>query len=241
MRGILFKPDMIKAIVEGRKTQTRRLDGLKEINLEPDKWWCKGQDKFQDWLNKTAFIFGQINTTGERIIKSRYQVGEVVYIKEAYKVIDFDLRDIDKDFQRTRVEYKLDGETAWVMKPKDKLITIPDKWHSPLFMPAWAARYFIKITDVKAQRLQEISFNDCLAEGIVHAKEWQTVDYKAPEPLHPNDLSNEEADKEIERGWIEYAKQSYAKLWDSINPKYPFVSNPWLWRYKFKKVKRPCV
>ena len=84
--------------------------------------------------------------------------------------------------------------------------------------------------------MQSISFKDCLAEGIVHSPEWQELGniYKPPESLHPDDLSNEEADKEIGRGWEAYAVQAYAKLWDSTHPTHKWETNPFVFTYSFK-------
>ncbi len=210
MKGILFKPNMIKAIVEERKTVTRRLDSLKEINKEPDRW------VYQDAPYR-LHRFDGIPDGFRVIVKPHYQVGEVVYIKEAYRCIDFDLRDIDEPLRRIKVEYK-NGETLWRMKPKEKPITIPDKWHSPMMMPEWAARYFIKITDVRAERLQEITYEDCGAEGIYSE-------------FHCGDLDGRSLTH------ADLIKQ-YCHLWDSINPKYPWSSNCWVFRYQFERVEK---
>ena len=92
----------------------------------------------------------------------------------------------------------------------------------------------VTVTSVRCERLQSITYDDCLMEGILWSNEWETVDYKPPELLHPEDLSNEEADREIERGWIEYTRQAYAKLWDSLYPENKWDSNPWVWVIEFK-------
>ena len=78
MKGILLKPDMHQAIRDDRKTVTRRRDGLKEINLEPDNW------QFIERVFSTGgFLFK--HTSGRcRIINPRYHAGEIVYIKEAW-------------------------------------------------------------------------------------------------------------------------------------------------------------
>ncbi len=203
MKGTLFKPDMIKAVMEGRKTQTRRLAGLKKINQKPDAWelWAENipDNKGRIWFNTKAEIASVIVA-----IKPRFQVGEVVYIKEAYRVLDIDLRTLDSPMEIVKVEYKLDCAGVWLPKPKEKPIVIPDKWRSPLFMPAWAARTHIKILSVKPERLQEITWQDCVREGI-HA------------PDHE----------------FELLIGNFQTLWDSINPKYLWASNPWIWRYEF--------
>jgi hypothetical protein len=152
VKGILFKPWKAKAIGESdtdRLWQTRRVMKLKlgipSLTISDEQF------------KKNLQIMD---------VKGHYQVGEVVYIKEAYRVLDIDLRDIEKPLQRVKVEYKLDGETRWVMKPKDKPITIPDKWHSPMMMPEWVARTFIQIAGVRAERLRlPLSPEDLALEG----------------------------------------------------------------------------
>ncbi len=168
-KGILFKPDVLKAklkvLGQYGEAVTRRLGGLKEINKEPDAWELFGSEhSISD--GGLYFVFGFHTKTRMKEVKPRYQVGEVVYIKETYKSIDFDLRTLHDALHRVKVEYK-DGATVWVMKPAKKLILIPDKWHSTMMMPAWAARYFLKITDVEAERLivAELSLHEIELEG----------------------------------------------------------------------------
>jgi hypothetical protein len=199
MNGILFKPDMIKAIVGGTKTQTRRLGGLKEINEKPNshsfvRFNIEGEAVF-------SYDVGD-GTSGLKGIKPRYHVGEVIYIKEAWT----DLWRCNRD--TGDIAYKLG------LSPDVQV----DRWYSPLFMPAWAARYFILITNVKAQRLQEISWEDCLAEGVI----------KDGDTFYPS--QEKKVGYSVPQG-------AYIHIWDSIN--YPKQFNPWLFAYTFKLVEMP--
>ena len=87
------------------------------------------------------------------------------------------------------------------------------KWRSPLFMPEWAARYFIKILDIQAGRLQEITENDAIKEGVI-LKAAIVTGTLVGEPTY---------------------RDSYALLWDSINPKQKWNTDPFVFRYEFKK------
>ena len=197
MKGILFTADNHKAIREGRKTVTRRV-----IKPQPP-------DDAR-LINACGIYSFEIDGEFEPLPKPRYQVGEVVYIKEAwagnrgqgwiYKS-DYDLLPWSED---------------------DKQRRTPIKWRSPLFMPAWAARDFLQITDVRAERLQEISYFDIKKEG------WQPEMGLAPRSggeiiieggLRPQD-------------W-------YENLWDSINGEGDYALNKWAWRYEFKRVAKP--
>ena len=190
MKGILFKPWKIKAIADSSpdfEWQTRRLDGLQEINAVPNKWgneWrfnCVGGD----W-------YASEKHGHQCSIKPRFQVGEVVYIKEAWSPCIVPM-------SAEAIHFKMGG---WKHNQDD--------WHSPRFLKAANARYFIKIKDVRPERLQSITEADIGKEGCGHI----------------------EASVGLRIQW-------YKELWDSINPKYPWSSNPWVWRIEFEKVEKP--
>ncbi|GAH06107.1 unnamed protein product, partial [marine sediment metagenome] len=87
------------------------------------------------------------------------------------------------------------------------------KWRSPMMMPEWAARYFITITDVRAERLKEITKDGAKAEGAMYL---QSYGY---EPIDGF------------RGWFRI-------VWNSINKDYPWESNPWDFAYTFRLKER---
>jgi len=204
MQGILMKADMLRATVEGRKTNTRRAEAsLREINKEPNIWACT------ETLGREFCFYNPLTLRNIRI-KPRYHVGETVYIKEAWQV--------DKKWDNTKPSDIPHGESVYYPfggDPEDK-IPAPywlGKLRSPLFMPAWAARHFILIEAVRAERLQQIGQTDISLEGIKMRR------------LQPN---------EDYYHHLTVNRDSFAHLWDSINPKYPFVTNPWVWRYQFR-------
>jgi len=244
MKGIIFNPDMIGAIVEGRKTQTRRLikPQPKQINNDFDGTWeWKEMGHYYDDLT----LFTMLKNS------SRYHAGETVYIKEAYALRPH------SDGGYWEAQYKSNGEIRDCNCAVDAIREIAykwdDKWRSPLFMPEWAARYFLKILAVRAERLQEITYGDCIAEGIEEILEY------------PDDVTNkalrrigaEEVTEPYHMGWRNYQYRhdkrykwynpnlepewfagrpdlSFKSLWDSINPKYLWVSNPWVFPYDFE-------
>jgi len=160
MKGILFKDWKIKAIAEDdREWQTRRLGGLKEINKEPDEWvYLKGSSP------KGKFHFYNETRNCRMTIKPRYQIGEVVYIKEAwcpliapvYNLLDPTIPTV----------YKQEMDAGGATLPKEF------KWHSPMRMPEWAARLFGKITAIKIGRLKEITWEEAEQEGFKR-QEWE--------------------------------------------------------------------
>ncbi len=208
MKGILFRQEMIKAIREGRKTQTRRL-------IRPQPFIRAGVMR---WVNTKVDI--NIDDNADLAIPyARYQVGEVVYIKEA----------ICKEcYEKDNIEdacYKTDEDT---LEPSEEIDCDSAKWRSPMMMPAWAARYFIQITGVKPQRLQEITEEDAIREGC------QLI----ARTIQPFELKPKPHFTAPERPFT--YRDHFIGLWDSINEKkYPWSSNNWVWVYAFKKVDRP--
>lgn len=222
MNGILFKPDMRQAIVEGRKTQTRRLYGLKEINKEPDAWRIYQSADGKYW------VAHRDRDKHQEYIKPRYQVGDIVYIKEAHYaygcwVTENVLRSGKPawDFIRDKGMKVQFSNQKW--GHAFTVLSSNEGWYkrSPLFLPAEDARYFIKITAVRYERLQSITPEDCLAEGIIvphqSAYESQSTDYRSPPEL----------------------LKRYHVLWDTINPDYPWQSNPFVVAYSFVKTEKP--
>ena len=155
MKGIMFRPAMNLAIRENRKPETRRIElCLAEINKEPDAFLFRG-------MNKGVAQFSHNGGNIYWSVKPRYQVGETVYVKEAWAYGA-------KDQHPTGVIYRLDGTqlpTA-LQRGTYSVRSAWGKWASSLFMPQEAARTFIKILDVKPQRLKTMTPADAVAEGF---------------------------------------------------------------------------
>ncbi len=227
MKGILFTPENIKAIREYRKTQTRRLMTPQPMRLDENnkEFWTEhpGLEIMKGWVwdkNKHSHYYAWDNYGGKFSCieySARYQVGEVVYIKEAWGIRDCGFRvPLDKEtwaegFPVNRIMYGLESPTKlnWFNK------------RSPLFMPAWAARSFIQITDVRAERLQEITEEDAMSEGV----DQQMATYLG--------LSMEN----YTRDGGQFYRHIYSRLWDSINKKHPWSNNDWIFAYSFTEVK----
>lgn len=158
MSGIMFKSYLIPKIIDGTKTHTRRLQGLKEINQEPDKWRLMG-------FNGTEYIFGSTQKPLSLAVKARYKLGETMYIREAWAT--------DKIFDTMSSNYiealGVASVPLWYKIADDQLdnpLTKQGRWRFPRFMPQWAARTFIKILSVEAKRLQDMDEADARAEGF---------------------------------------------------------------------------
>lgn len=197
-RPIIFTAESVRAILDGRKTQTRRVVKHNEtmsanmMEGEEDAWCPHGGAGDRLWIRETW----------------RPAYDESLYCC---------------------VEYRADGAR---LKPNSALITedqghrfaddCPDdprlhmKWRSPRFMPRWASRITLEITDVRVERVQEISTSDCYAEGIAAP---------AGAMLGSDVVARDNA------------RTAYRLLWDSINTKRPgcaWADNPWVWALTFR-------
>ncbi len=142
MKGILFTPPMIKAIVDGKKCQTRRL-------MKPQPFMHNGVFR---WQPRKGVDINLTDHPDLAIPFARYHVGETVYIKESWWSESGD------------IYYKSDWGNGLPVNMFYAGMK-EGKWRSPLFMPAWAARSFCQITNVYPEKLQAITEADAIAEG----------------------------------------------------------------------------
>lgn len=238
MKGILFKEPLFNAVIEGRKTQTRRI-----MNPQPDARGLRTANVlFEDWHGNEA--------------KPRYKMGEIVYMKEPY--ID------DLSMEKTYYKFeKSDFEEVQLQVARMYGVGTPTNiWKNKLFMPADVARYFIKVTSVRAERIADISEEDAIAEGIEKISNEAWKDY-FPQQIDYDLGFKKSSIKENDYG-CGSAYLSLKSLWDSINAKFqrdkdgnmvafPFdgesfsqfdgrrmkktIANPWVWVYEFEFLK----
>ena len=144
LKPILFNTRMVRAILDGRKTQTRRAVHHKDLMMlrAPVR-------KSHEELSDREFLFEY----GSPI----YRVGDVMYVRETWGGI------------RIGCE-KLGFETIYWYKADDKEENSDDKWRPSIHMPKEAARIFLRVTDVHIERLQEITGYGVLSEGVDNGK-----------------------------------------------------------------------
>lgn len=209
---------LTQAVLDGTKTMTRRklsmtldkkIDG-KLIRVYPSRvFFDNGKWNF-DFEGRTYFL--------PKENYPRYQVGEVVAIAQPYKELVHDsaeLNDILTDNDgRPCEEYKAG-------------------WNNKMFTRADLMPHHIKITDVRMERLQEISDDDIMREGV----------QKASLGYYINGLKvkdwEKEAHRETENGCMKLfptPREAYAAIIDKINGKGTWLRNPWVVVYEFEKV-----
>ncbi len=202
MKGICFIEPLFYKIVDGSKTQTRRIISEKLgtycSKCHKNYLVCECYFENDNHANKCT------KTITIENVKPRYKVGEVVYLKEPYYGIN---------------------KVFWYKYDKDRETAIANYlWKNKLFMPEMAARHFIKITEVRAERLQDISEVDCLKEGIWEAN---NIGLDGISYWYPSCVNSQ----------YKTPQDAYAALIDRINGKGTWESNPFVWVYDFELIK----
>lgn len=218
-KPILFSSSMVRAILREierpgtGKTQTRRV-----IEPTTDKEIRSG-DILVSWP-ADAFV-----RKGERF-RPRYRVGDRLYVREAWRVsAEFDHvspRDLDP---KTRVRFEADADMPSRLIDIDAMT---GRFRQGMHMPRWASRITLTVTNVRVQRLQEISEADAVAEGVelVEPEAGPIAGYRFYSKLpQPN------------ARWSS-ARDSYRDLWDILNAERGFGwdANPWVAAYSFRPI-----
>lgn len=152
-KPILFSAPMVRAILEGRKTMTRRV-----LKPQPEE-----RAKFLGWLNigkPFARPIAGFSKTAVRHIKVRYAVGDQLWVREAWRAESSDMDHIPpiRIPTASQILYEANGSFG-----KDATV---GKLRPSIHMPRWASRILLKVTAVKIERLQDISEEDAKAEGV---------------------------------------------------------------------------
>jgi len=226
--GILMTPENIAASAEGRKTQTRRTRGLDIINKPPQSMnnWQLVSVLQRDGETVARFITPDGN--GDISLVCPYGgVGDFLYIKEAWSVCSFS--EYFAASSQLLIAYKLGGQEwrtvnweTWQKYASSKYYS----WQSPMFMPKLFARHWNEIISVRAERLQDMSYNDVKAEGI---------DMSLPDGFMKDEHWQLPENKDLPFGYMRFKY-----LWDSINKAsgHPWEKNEWVWPIGYKAVSK---
>lgn len=232
-RAIIFSAESVRAIMDRRKTQTRRV-----VKSQPQAYFTDFH-----WTDDGYVIWSSENIRGFSVAKPRYRVGDRLYIKETWAALWPD--EEPRPIEECNIEYKADTNEpypgGW---PAEEARGNPDapKWRSPIHMPRWASRINLTVCSVGVERLQDISDKDAIAEGFDLDYWYDFRDAKAwPCPVC--------------HGWGVYPRVSYSMqlseesctncdaptkmfrlFWDALNAKrgHGWDKNDWVWIYYFE-------
>jgi len=207
-RPILFSGPMIPPILDGSKTQTRRLRGLNQINENPGDWRLQGQNIHGEWL-----FYGKGDEDAVAI-RCPYGVpGDRLWVREGFAL--------------------LNEAAGFVIGNCEYRATAPDDffgiWRPSIHLPRKFSRILLEVTGVKVERVQDISWKDAAAEGVTA---WGGRDC----PGCVGGMCSHPDEKPCSTFMVGY-KVEFNRLWDTINSKqFPLSANPWVWAVAFRRL-----
>ena len=189
IKPILFNTEMVRAILDGRKTCTRRL--VRFLPGENPQW--------TGYIRDGLMLYNGRNEPC--ITKAPYQPGDILYVRETW----CDDRQFTHDSTPGRYFYKASESGNF-------------KWKPSIHMPKEAARIFLKVTDVRVERLHEITIDDIRNEGL--------------------------SSMAVHAGDMEIAMEEWKNLWNSTVKKsdinrYGWDASPWVWVIEFERCEKP--
>lgn len=210
--GILFSSAMVRAILAGQKTQTRRAvkfpDGAEYDGHRPD-----GSEVRCSRPNES---------TGERVIKAPHgPVGRRLYVKETWATsIACDKRKAkDLKHEGWPIWYRADNKVRFLgADTGGPAFMTRGKWRPSIFMPPWASRITLDVTRVRVERVGDLSEEDARAEGV-----------EPNADLPPGYIDGLGVDITTSRG-------AFAHLWEKINGRGSWAANPYVWVYDLRRV-----
>ena len=213
-RPILFSTDMIRAILDVRKTQTRRI-----VKVQPTKEYFK---IFRD-KETLKYFFGHyenhlLQEKDNVKFKNPYGFKEdVLWVRESFK--DTDDIGFVPDENTPRYLYKADDNmNEW------------KGWSPSIHMPKTACRIHLQITDIRVERLLDISECDAIAEGVKQ-RFGGYINY-----VNPNKILSESYPY-LSRKYSP-AQMSFLSLWEKINGENSITANPFVWVIEFKRIQQ---
>ena len=244
MKKILFndKYGLTQAVLDGRKTQTRRIiktsDAFERVNTDFD--W--DDEDIENWENDFALRVKNMSETEKKecfnylLNHPKYKAGEIVAVAQSCKDVD---SYYSAAYQR---QHSIHGMTV------DALDCVPNEdikkwfknrndfkdkasWNNKMFVKSELMPHQIRITNVRIQRLQDISDEDCIKEGVVKdtCKTYfngYTVKFSLDQ--YNNMLSSE---------WFRTPREAFANLINKVSRKDTWESNPYVFVYDFELVK----
>ena len=235
---ILFNTDMVRAILDGRKTVTRRIIKSQQlIGLLPDK--CKNGTPEEFLKEKKLMFKPYCDMTDAELIKTTYnppyQPGDILYVRETWQCWRANRYEATADIRfkaggdGVSLQFA-NGSTDSVNRIEydafvNKYFRHYGEWKPSLFMPKEAARIFLNVKDVRVEQLQEMNEVDTAKEGIRTEVQTHRLD-------DPDFIEN--------FGGIELFKD----LWNSTIKKsdldrYGWDANPWVWVIEFERCEKP--
>lgn len=224
-RGMIFNGEMVRAILDGRKTQTRRIMKLqpKPSKSRPGDFWFSSK-KLESMVHVSDLAPGNSPIADYHLFFQEHccpfgAVGDRIWVRETFTghyLDDDQIQDIKdgRDKASSLCEYRADYPDGY---------QAADGWTPSIHMPRWASRILLEITDVRVERLNAISEEDAEAEGIDMEALYDSQD--CYDCIADHNMTG----RPTVTGAFKY-------LWESIYGEEGWKSNPWVWVIEFKRV-----
>lgn len=255
VRPVLFKAEMVRAILDGRKTQTRRI-----VKMPPHV--LRRRPPYEILFYNTGsgqYPGGHENYTGDqppgllvrcsngypeeattqRIYSPKGIPGDELYVRETWRAEELssglDGIRFRSDNTFVQIENSMEAGYRWVAANDNG--KHGENWRPSIFMPRWASRIQLEVTGVRVERVQDITEDDARAEGFNCLTKDGGVTYKYGLGCAREGWPGTGTDGAwIWSKWEEDPRKAFEVLWDEINgKKYPWESNPHVWVYDFKR------
>ncbi|MCW9670450.1 hypothetical protein ORL60_14400 [Klebsiella michiganensis] len=223
-RGMIFNGEMTRAILDGRKTQTRRIMKVQPKPCNHENWPDYSPDP--QWKSYPSGWCCAVCNNGTTIDHRHHAkgitcpygtVGDRIWVRETFRVHS-------RATDVATLVYKASVRNSWTEQTHRVPVSVcnkpatPEKWTPSLHMPRWASRILLEITDVRVERLNSISQEDAQAEGM-ELTGWRPT-YSDPDS----------------GGEVMTPYDNFAELWSSIYGDESWQANPWVWVIEFKRV-----
>lgn len=225
-RPILFSGAMVRAILSGQKTQTRRVVKHRWPHLWQEPWYATGcvlddlpgqTGAFMEFRHRSQDEAGFSGSPASTLVPCPYgQPGDRLWVRECFA----DEAGGTRKFAGEHIYYRADGDGVDLQG---------GRWKPSIHMPRWACRIVLEIVSVRVERLQDISESDALAEGILA----DSFEHNGQRYFRDYRLTDAEASTQPA---LTCPRESFRSLWESINDPESWQANPWVWVVEFKKV-----
>lgn len=222
MKKIMFNDEfrLTQAVLNGRKTMTRRIIEIDEcvrfpiIRFRPLENWEKKVVNPNYVFNGHVYaVYNELDLLCH-LVKPRYEIGEVVAIAQSYKDSGYSPDSLDRHPKGLSIRGLMKNSAGW---------------NNKMFVKSYACKHHIKITNVKVERLQDISDEDCLKEGIVKQ---EVISDESPLIYAYDAFLNGESGYFASQ-WFKRPKEAFAVLIDKVSGKGTWESNPFVFAYEF--------
>ena len=225
-RGILFNEHQVLAVLNDRMTQTRRTKNLQDVNADPSQWELHKLEPLTvyvkpKYVGKLGAYFHSENRNLIDIlpVRSPYEIGDLLYVRETWA-------------RTMATAYRQSPGVEFTPNPDDPSVGVvyragwtrckPGPWKASIHLPKWGSRIWLRVKDIRIERIQDITALDAMEEGI-----------RAFENKHGVRYGKDEADC-----WEREPVTPFKRLWDTINAArgYPWEFDPWAWVVEFEKL-----